>query len=54
MLGSWRAVPESLLLEPTVSAQDFHNVLAKAKSSVGEEELQRYDEWTKQFGMEGA
>ena len=51
---TWRNVPPNSLLVPKVVAGDFYNALAKAKSSVGEDELQRYEDWTQKYGMEGA
>lgn len=39
---------------PLVSMDDFLAVVDKTKSSVAARELLRYDDWTKEFGMEGA
>jgi vacuolar protein-sorting-associated protein 4 len=51
---SWQEMPDNGLLPPKVRAEDFYGALAKAKSSVRTNELQRYQEWTEEFGMEGA
>ena len=51
---TWRDVSENDLLEPTVNAGDFRRALATTKPSIAQEELKRYDEWTKLYGMEGA
>lgn len=42
------------LAVPIVEMRDFFAVLGKAKASVGVDELSRYDEWTAEFGEEGA
>ena len=51
---TWKDVPENKLLESKVKPEDFYKALAKAKSSVSTEDLQRCQEWTTEFGMEGA
>jgi vacuolar protein-sorting-associated protein 4 len=52
---TWEEVPKNRLLEPPVTAEDFARVLRerKVKASVGVSELQRYEDWTEQFGVEG-
>jgi len=47
-------VPPEKLKAPDVSYSDFEKVLRHAFSSVSPEELKKYDEWTEQFGQEGA
>lgn len=47
-------VPPRMLAVPRVTMGDFYAVMKKAKSSVGSEELTKYDEWTREFGEEGA
>mmetsp|Transcript_7392 Transcript_7392/g.8454 ORF Transcript_7392/g.8454 Transcript_7392/m.8454 type:complete len:455 (-) Transcript_7392:373-1737(-) len=47
-------VPPEQLQAPDVSIKDFTNVLKHSFSSVSPQELKEYDEWTKQFGQEGA
>ncbi len=47
-------VPPRMLAVPRVTMEDFYVVMKKAKSSVGSEELTKYDEWTREFGEEGA
>mmetsp|Transcript_17903 Transcript_17903/g.25308 ORF Transcript_17903/g.25308 Transcript_17903/m.25308 type:complete len:237 (+) Transcript_17903:261-971(+) len=49
----WDVKPEQLKA-PDVSMADFETVLKNSFSSVSQEELKRYHEWTKQFGQEGA
>lgn len=43
----------STLKPADVSAQNFKNVLALAKPTVGPEDLERLIEWTNQYGQEG-
>lgn len=47
-------VPSEKLQAPDVCVKDFQTVLRHSVSSVSKEELERYTEWTKQFGQEGA
>ena len=47
-------VPSEKLKAPDVSVKDFETVLRHSVSSVSKEELEKYTEWTKQFGQEGA
>lgn len=47
-------VPPEKLKAPDVTVADFEKVLRHAFSSVSDEELERYVEWTKMFGQEGA
>ena len=36
-----------------IGAEDFYKAITNTKSTVGREDLQKYDEWTKDFGVEG-
>ena len=47
-------VPPEKLKAPDVGVRDFEAVLRHSVSTVSKEELERYTEWTKQFGQEGA
>lgn len=47
-------VPPEKLKAPDVSIADFEKVLKHSFSSVSPDELREYDDWTKQFGQEGA
>jgi len=49
----WDISPEKLKA-PDVSFMHFENVLRNGFSSVSTDELKEYDNWTKQFGQEGA
>jgi vacuolar protein-sorting-associated protein 4 len=52
---TWENVPKNRLREPPVTAAAFKQVLRdrRVKSSVGVGELQRYENWTREFGVEG-
>lgn len=52
-MSLWDVPPEKLKA-PEVSYRDFENVLKHSFTSVSEEELERFVDWTKQFGQEGA
>lgn len=43
-----------MLAVPPVKISHFENALTRTHTSVGEEELTRYTEWTEEFGEEGA
>jgi vacuolar protein-sorting-associated protein 4 len=51
---TWNGVPLEKLKEPPLMSEDFFAVLKHAKVSVGSEEIKKYDEWTKKYGLEGA
>ena len=36
-----------------IGVEDFYKSLGTSKSSVGDEDLKKYDDWTKDFGVEG-
>lgn len=40
------------LAVPMVRMEDFEHILERSRTSVGQEELGRYEEWTQQFGEE--
>jgi vacuolar protein-sorting-associated protein 4 len=47
-------VPPDKLKVPVVTAKDFERVMRHSCSTVSEEELQRFIDWTKKFGQDGA
>ena len=49
-----RDIPSDLLKARDVGMVDFKTALRRSFSSVSKEELEKYTEWTKQFGQEGA
>jgi len=50
---TWRDVPPDKMWAPKVVADDFYTALAKAKPTVGQSEIQRCDDFTKEYGTEG-
>lgn len=50
----WHQVPARQLKEPPLSMQDLYEAVSKVKPSVGQEEVQKCNEWTQQYGLEGA
>lgn len=52
-MNLWDVPPEKLKA-PDVTMKDFEKVLKHAFSSVSSQELEQYNDWTKQFGQEGA
>lgn len=38
---------------PVITYTDFERALTRAHSSVGTDELQRFVEWTSEFGQDG-
>lgn len=49
----WQVPPERLIAPP-VERKDFETVMRHAVSTVSPAELQRFTEWTKLFGQDGA
>jgi vacuolar protein-sorting-associated protein 4 len=47
-------MPPDKLKAPPISIKDFEKALNHSVSSVSPEELQRYEDWTRQFGQEGS
>lgn len=47
-------IPPDKLKAPDVSIMDFETVLKHSFMTVSQEELEKYTEWTKLFGQEGA
>jgi vacuolar protein-sorting-associated protein 4 len=47
-------VPPQKLKAPDVALRDFETVMKHSFTSVSSDELKQYDDWTKQFGQEGA
>ncbi|RYP79935.1 hypothetical protein DL769_002694 [Monosporascus sp. CRB-8-3] len=50
----WKNVPPNKLKEPALTYEDLLVVMKNIKSSVTEQEVEKYREWTQQFGLEGA
>ena len=47
-------VPSEKLVAPDVVREDFEKVMRNSVSTVSAEELERFTEWTKMFGQDGA
>lgn len=47
-------VPSDKLIAPHVTRKDFEQCMRHSVASVSPEELQRFSDWTKQFGQDGA
>ena len=39
---------------PDVCMDDFRHVMVRSKGTVAKAELKRYEEWTREFGVEGS
>jgi len=51
-MSLWDVPPEKLKV-PDISIGDFEKALEHSHTSVSPEELERFEDWTKQFGQEG-
>lgn len=47
-------IPTDKLITPEVTLDDFVKVMKTSKSSVSQADLKAQEDWTKEFGMEGA
>ncbi|OII73851.1 MIT domain-containing protein [Cryptosporidium andersoni] len=46
-------IPNNQLLPPILTKQDLINVLSKSKSSISINDISKYEDWTKLFGLSG-
>ncbi|KAK3385486.1 vacuolar protein sorting-associated protein VPS4 [Podospora didyma] len=51
---SWEDVPSEALLEPFVDKKDFIKAIKSSRPTVSDVDLKRNEEWTREFGSEGA
>ncbi|KAK5114365.1 Vacuolar protein sorting-associated protein 4 [Meristemomyces frigidus] len=51
---SWTEVETDQLLEPPLQVKDFIKAIKSARPTVSGEDLHRNEDWTKEFGSEGA
>ncbi|KAK3348661.1 vacuolar protein sorting-associated protein VPS4 [Lasiosphaeria hispida] len=51
---TWEKVPSEDLLEPLVERKDFIKAIKSSRPTVSEVDLKRNEEWTHEFGSEGA
>ncbi|CAM1500412.1 Fc.00g095740.m01.CDS01 [Cosmosporella sp. VM-42] len=50
----WSQVPGKQLKEPPLVMEDLYHAVSLVKPSVGPEEVRKCNEWTEQYGLEGA
>src|SRR5690606_41986543 len=50
---SWMELEGDMLLEPTLGMKDFIKAVKNSKPTVSKEDMQKSEEWTKEFGSEG-
>lgn len=51
---NWTEVDTEQLLEPPLQVKDFIKAIKGARPTVSGEDLHRNEDWTKEFGSEGA
>lgn len=51
---SWTEVDSDQLLEPPLTLKDFVKAVKSARPTVSQDDLRKNEEWTKEFGSEGA
>lgn len=51
---TWEKVASEELLEPMVEKKDFIRAIKSSRPTVSQEDLTRNEDWTKEFGSEGA
>ena len=51
---SWTEIDSDKLLEPPLVLKDFVRAVKGARPTVSGEDIKRSEEWTKEFGSEGA
>ncbi|KAK4235893.1 P-loop containing nucleoside triphosphate hydrolase protein [Achaetomium macrosporum] len=51
---TWENVPSEELLEPVVEKKDFIRAIKASRPTVSQVDLERNEEWTREFGSEGA
>lgn len=51
---TWESVDSEALLEPLVEKKDFIKAIKSSRPTVSEVDLKRNEEWTREFGSEGA
>jgi vacuolar protein-sorting-associated protein 4 len=50
---SWESIDADEVLEPELNAKDFARAVKNGKKSVNEDDLERYVNWTTEFGQDG-
>ena len=51
---NWTQVDADKLLEPSLEFKDFQRAVRSARPTVSKEDIHRSEEWTAEFGSEGA
>lgn len=51
---TWEKVASDDLLEPLVEKKDFIRAIKSSRPTVSQVDLVKNEEWTKEFGSEGA
>ena len=51
---SWVDVESEKLLEPPLTLRDFIKAVEVSRPTVSQDDLRKNEEWTKEFGSEGA
>lgn len=51
---NWTQIETDELLEPPLQVKDFIKAIKSARPTVSGEDLKKNEEWTKEFGSEGA
>jgi len=51
---SWTEVDSDKLLEPPLQVKDFVKAIKSARPTVSVEDIKKSEEWTAEFGSEGA
>lgn len=51
---TWEQVDSEKLLEPRVETKDFMKAIKASRPTVSDVDLKRNEEWTHEFGSEGA
>ena len=51
---SWTQIESHQLLEPSLTLKDFVKAVRASRPTVSPDDLKRSEEWTREFGSEGA
>ncbi len=51
---TWEKVASEDLLEPLVEKKDFIRAIKASRPTVSQVDLEKNEEWTREFGSEGA
>jgi vacuolar protein-sorting-associated protein 4 len=51
---TWEKLGTDELLEPVVEKKDFIRAIKSSRPTVSEVDLKKNEEWTREFGSEGA